>query len=209
MITAAGLSFSYDSGRLFRYPDFQCSVTTPLLISGRSGSGKTTLLHLLGCLLAPVAGTLTIKGIQVQGLTEAARDAFRGKYTGIIFQQSHFMQALPVLDNILLSQYFSGHTLTPAKAKRIAARLEIAHLLDKLPATLSQGEQQRVSIARALLHDPALLLADEPTSSLDDESCEQVVQLLLEQSHLAGAALVMVTHDARVKQYFKNRIHLA
>lgn len=118
------------------------------------------------------------------------------------------MPALTVLDNILLAQYFSDQPLEPGEATTLANRLHIGQLLKKRPAEISQGEQQRVSLARALVHQPDVVLADEPTSSLDDENCERVTHLLTEQSLLSGSALIVVSHDDRLKKHFSNTIEL-
>jgi putative ABC transport system ATP-binding protein len=208
MVEAKSLRFAYNGSTSFAYPDFRCKVDMPLLIKGRSGSGKTTLLHLLAGFLRPAGGDISINNVSLKALSERSLDGFRGRNIGIVFQRAHFMSALTVLDNILLTQYFSDQRLTPDKAKAMAGRLHIGHLLKKRPAEISQGEQQRVSLARALLHDPLVVLADEPTSSLDDENCARVIQLLTEQSSLTGSALIVVSHDERLKKHFSNTIGL-
>lgn len=208
MLSTQDISFAYSSEASFRYPDMESRVNSQLLITGRSGSGKTTLLHILAGILKPATGVVTVANVKINRLSNRQLDRFRGNHIGIVFQQPHFMAALKVLDNILLSQYFSNHEVMPVTAKRIADRLNISNLLHKAPAQLSQGEQQRVSIARALVNNPKVLLADEPTSSLDDDNCEQVIELLKEQSSISGAALVIVTHDERLKKHFSNRISL-
>jgi ABC-type lipoprotein export system ATPase subunit len=208
MVEARNLRFAYNADTTFAYPDFKGRVDMPLLIKGRSGSGKTTLLHLLAGFLRPTSGDISINNVSMTALSQRRLDRFRGRNIGIVFQRSHFMAALPVLDNILLAQYFSNQPLKPDKAAMIASRLNIDHLLKKRPMEISQGEQQRVSLARALLHEPTVVLADEPTSSLDDENCESVIRLLTEQSALAGSALIIVSHDERLKKHFSNTIEL-
>ncbi len=208
MVESNNLTFSYNTDTVFAYPDFYCTADRPLLIRGRSGSGKTTLLHILAGILRPSGGKVIINDVNPAALSAAQLDKFRGRNIGIVYQRAHFMAALSVFDNILLSQYFSGQRPDHPQAKRIADRLNIGHLLKKNPAQLSQGEQQRVSIARALLPGPKLLLADEPTSSLDDDNCDSVLHLLKEQSVLSRSALIIVTHDQRVNQHFSNAIRL-
>ena len=166
MISAKNLQFSYNSKTIFSFPDLYSTAEEPLLIRGKSGSGKTTLLHLLAGLLRPVKGGIWVDETNLKKLSGRRLDSFRGKHIGIIYQRPHFMFALNVLDNIMLAQYFSGIKLIPERAKEIASVLSIDHLLRKFPAQLSQGEQQRVTIARGLLNRPKVLLADEPTSSL-------------------------------------------
>ncbi|WP_343690937.1 ATP-binding cassette domain-containing protein [Chitinophaga sp.] len=208
MLQAIQLQFAYNPQATFSYPDIHCSQETPLLITGKSGTGKTTLLHLLGCLLRPSGGRLIIDGTDTGLLPSGKLDRFRGKHIGIIYQSAHFMSALSVLDNVLLPRFFTRATPDTDKAKQLAARLQIDHLLHKLPAQLSKGEQQRVSIARALINNPQLLLADEPTSSLDDDNTDRVIQLLQEQAALSRAMLIVVSHDARLKQHFSNSVFL-
>ncbi|HVU94699.1 MAG TPA: ATP-binding cassette domain-containing protein [Puia sp.] len=209
MVASRNLTFAYNGDTSFTYPDLQCSTDRPLLITGRSGTGKTTLLHLLAGILVPTGGDIRVNDISLGSLSPSRLDKFRGRNIGIVYQRPHFMAALSVMDNILLSPYFSGQEMERSKVKDIAGRLAIGKLLSKKPARLSQGEQQRVSIARALLSGPKVLLADEPTSSLDDDNAEAVIQLLKEQSALAGSALIIVTHDERVKTHFANTIQLA
>jgi len=209
MLSVKNIQFSYSETTKFSYPDVYCTMNNPLLITGKSGTGKTTFLHIMAGLLKPDKGGVFINDVNLSQLPAGKLDKFRGKNIGIVFQRSHFMAALTVLDNIVLSQYFSGNKITRDKVKKIAERLGVNHLLNKFPSRLSQGEQQRVSIARALMNDPKVLLADEPTSSLDDENCQQVIQLLKEQSAFAGAALIIITHDGRIKESFTNSIQLS
>jgi lipoprotein-releasing system ATP-binding protein len=204
MVSTIGLAFSYTAEKTLFYPDIYCDKEHPLLLKGRSGSGKTTLLHLLAGLLRPASGQLLIDNTDITLMRDKALDRFRGKHIGIIFQRSHFIAALNVRDNLLLSPYFSGNPILPGKAVSIAAQLGIGHLLSKRTTQISQGEQQRVSIARALLNEPKILLADEPTSSLDDENCDRVISLLMAESAAAGIALIVVSHDERLKQHFSH-----
>ena len=132
----------------------------------------------------------------------------RAKNIGIIYQRAHFVSSLSVLDNILLSNYLSGQKQDREKAGYLAEQLGFANHLSKKTNQLSQGEQQRVSIARALMNNPNVILADEPTSSLDDNNCQKVIKLLKKQSALIGASLVVVTHDQRLKDEFANQIFL-
>ncbi|HEY0272164.1 MAG TPA: ATP-binding cassette domain-containing protein [Chitinophaga sp.] len=209
MLVANDLSFAYNGGAVITYPHLEATVHAPLLIRGRSGSGKTTLLHLLAGLLRPRSGAVHIAGTNLDSLSSQALDRFRGQHVGIVFQRAHFMPSLTVADNILLASYFSGRPLEQARVQHLAERLGIGHLLPKRPHELSQGEQQRVSVARALVNGPAVLLADEPTSSLDDVNCMSVLQLLQEQAQWSKAALVVVTHDARLMPHFTNQITLS
>jgi putative ABC transport system ATP-binding protein len=208
MISAKQLSYQYPAGKTMVYPDIESTGGNALLILGKSGCGKTTLLHLLGGLLRPKEGQISIHGKDLTTLTEKALDQFRGQYIGFVFQKSYFVQSLTVKDNIMLAPYLAKKSGDTNRLQALAKSLGIDHLLHKLPATLSQGEQQRVSIARAIIHHPDLVLADEPTSSLDDENTATVAGLLLQLCRENGAALVVVTHDERLKSIIPNQITL-
>lgn len=201
MLYTRNLAYAYPNGRTLRFPDLECAEGNVLLITGGSGVGKTTLLHLLAGLLKPSGGEVQVAGTAIQSLKPGAMDAFRGKHIGIIYQQSHFIAALSVQENLLLAG--------KDRLMEISQKLGIQSLLHKKPAQLSQGEQQRASITRALIQSPQLLLADEPTASLDDDNCIAVAKLLAAQAAEQKAALLIVTHDNRLKQLFANHITLS
>lgn len=207
MIVTKNLAFSY--GNLsFNFPDIECSQRETLLITGGSGKGKTTLLHLLGGLLRPDGGSVTIGDTDISSLSERKLDHFRGQHIGIVLQESHFIASLNVLENIVLASWLANGKHSTDKAKKLLDHLGLASQMDKHPSKLSIGQQQRVSIARALINQPALLLADEPTSSLDDENTAVVAGLLSDLSKEFGAALIIVTHDQRLKNRFPNTVAL-
>lgn len=208
MIISKNLKFSYSSQKRFNFPDIHCNDKETLLILGQSGKGKTTLLHLLALLLRPESGEIHIAGNEITSLSSSRITQIRAKNIGIIFQRAHFTGSLSVLDNILLPNYFSGQKQDKKKAQYLAEELGFAEHLAKKTNQLSQGEQQRVSIARALMNNPNVILADEPTSSLDDNNCRKVIELLKTQSALIGASLVVVTHDQRLKDEFSNQVFL-
>lgn len=208
MITSKNLQFSYSPQKRFSFPDIKCDDNEALLILGQSGRGKTTFLHLLALLLKPDSGNIYIDNKELSDLSFSARTNIRAKSLGIIYQRAHFVSALSVLDNILLSNYLSGHKQNTEKAVHLAEQLGFADHLHKKTTQLSQGEQQRVSIARALMNNPNVILADEPTSSLDDNNCQKVVELLKKQAFSIGASLVVVTHDQRLKDEFPNQVFL-
>mgnify|MGYP000085197239 FL=1 len=143
-----------------------------------------------------------------QELNEQQLDAYRGSNIGIVFQQSHLIKALNVEENLKTAQYLSGNQQDEATIKALLQKLNLAHKIKSKPQHLSLGEQQRVSIARALINKPVLILADEPTSSLDDKNCNEVIDLLLSQSKASEASLLIVTHDARLKDRFEQQILL-
>jgi lipoprotein-releasing system ATP-binding protein len=208
MITSKNLHFSYSTQKYFTFPDINCDDNETLLILGQSGKGKTTLLHLLALLLKPESGEIYIAGNKVSSFTPSEATAVRAKNIGIIYQRPHFTGSLSVLENILLPNYFAHQKQDRDKANFLAQELGFAEHLDKKTNQLSQGEQQRVSIARALMNNPNVILADEPTSSLDDDNCRKVINLLKSQSTQIGASLVVVTHDQRLKDEFENRVFL-
>jgi lipoprotein-releasing system ATP-binding protein len=208
MISSENLHFSYGSDKNFTFPDLHCDDNQTLLILGQSGRGKTTLLHLLALLLRPAAGKITIDNRSIEGLSAAALAQIRAQKVGIIYQRAHFVSALTVLDNILMPNYLSKIPLDKERATYLTEQLGIAGHLTKKTNQLSQGEQQRVSIARALMNRPNIILADEPTSSLDDKNCEKVIHLLQTQASSIGASLVVVTHDQRLKNEFSNQVLL-
>jgi putative ABC transport system ATP-binding protein len=208
MISANQLTYQYAGGRSMAYPEISANSGESLLILGQSGCGKTTLLHMLGGLLRPANGSVTIKDTNIATLSDKNLDRFRGQHIGFIFQKSHFVQSLTVKDNILLAPFLAKKVTDTKRLQSLANSLGIDHLLHKLPSQLSQGEQQRVSIARAIIHQPDLVLADEPTSSLDDVNTAMVAALLQQLCHENGAALIIVTHDVRLKNLISNQITL-
>jgi len=207
MIETKNLAFSYP-GLPFHFPDISCKKGEVLLVTGSSGKGKTTLLHLLGGLQQPSSGTISINGTNITALSTMKLDQFRGAQIGIIFQQPHFVASLNILQNLELASSLANKKIDTVKAKQLLAQLAISDQAFKKPSKLSQGQLQRASIARALMNQPSLLLADEPTSSLDDANCEAVASLLAEQAAKNNAALIIVTHDQRLKQLFHHSIEL-
>ena len=208
IIQTSDLQYTFAKGPDLFFPSFQAEENSELLILGNSGTGKTTLLHLLAGLRMPMAGNVEVNGVRLSSLSGAALDRFRGKNIGVVFQTSHFVQSLSVIDNILLAPYFSNNKVSKSDAEKMLDRLNILSKKNKKTSTLSVGEQQRVAIARALLNNPSLILADEPTSALDDENAKEVLNLLREQTHSLKAALLIVTHDNRLKDEVKQRIEL-
>ena len=209
MIRTSNLAFQYQKDSpLLTFPDVKCPAQGQLLLLGASGCGKTTLLHLLCGMLQPTQGTVNINGRALHQMTESERDAFRGQNIGIVFQKSHFLQSLTVLENLAMPAFLSGAAFDKREGLQLLEQLGIAHKASSRPRDLSVGEQQRVGIARALIHRPALVLADEPTSALDDGSTAAVMDLLETHATAAGATLVIVTHDQRLKDRFGNRLDL-
>ena len=208
MLKTEALSFSYDSSNIFTFPDILLQQGEDLLILGDSGVGKTTLIQILSGLLSPHSGFVEMNGTRFQDLSSKSLDQFRGSNIGMVFQQSHFVRNLSVLDNLLLSLYLSNKLQDKKRAIHLLQEIGLADKLNNMPDELSQGEQQRAAIATALIKTPDLILADEPTSSLDDNNCQKIITLLKEQASLTNAKLIIITHDQRLKDQFNTSIEL-
>lgn len=169
-------------------------------VVGPSGSGKSTFLSLAGALLAPTTGRVFVGGQDLSQLSESRLNRIRLEKIGFVFQSSNLIPYLTVIDQLILVSELSGKERTDAKrkAKKIIKRLGLSHRLHHYPEQLSGGERQRVAIARAWMNDPEIILADEPTASLDSERGREVVQMLADEVKLRGKAAVMVTHDLRM-----------
>ena len=208
MLQAKELNYEYPGGPSLSFPEMTCSSNEKLLILGNSGCGKTTLLHMLAGILKPKRGSVSIDSTNMTSLSGNQLDQFRGRHIGLIFQKSHFVKSLSVLENLTLAQTLAGVGKNETKVMQILKSLNLDHKVDSSTDQLSVGEQQRVAIARAMVNEPKVILADEPTSALDDENCEKVIELLEEQAADRNAALIIVTHDARLKSFISNQIHL-
>jgi len=207
MIKTESLKFSYDGKKYFDFPDINLDSGENLLIIGNSGIGKTTLLHLLAGILKPESGSISISDTDISKFSDTELDKFRGDNIGIVFQKPHFISSLTINENLKLAQYLSPNK-TSGDAKKILESLNIKDKYQQKPNQLSEGEKQRASIALALINFPSLILADEPTSSLDDFNCDNVIKLLKKQAKDHKAQLIVITHDARLKKHFKNNLNL-
>src|ERR1700679_2599648 len=175
-------------------------------ITGPSGSGKSTLVNLIGCLDRPTSGELKIDNVNVASMSATELDRFRADKIGFIFQQFHLIPYLSAIENVMLAQYF--HSMTnEAEAKAALGRVGLGDRIHHLPSELSGGEQQRVCIARALINDPPILLADEPTGNLD-AAHQTIVAELLRDLHRQGHTIVMVTHDPEMAALCQRKIAL-
>ena len=208
MLQTENLSFSYANGPSFSFPNVSVETKEVLLVVGNSGTGKTTLLHLLAGLMEPKSGSVSIDGQSVTELQGSKRDSFRGKNIGMVFQQAQFVRSISVMQNLQLARSLAGLPNDEAFAKQLLAELGIADKANNRPSELSIGERQRAGIARALVTKPKVVLADEPTSALDDENCDLVAGLLQKTVTGHGAALIIVTHDQRLKDRFPNSVEI-
>ena len=208
MLRTHTLSHQYSVDQRFTFPDIICQANETLLVLGNSGVGKTTLLHILAGILHPKQGEVIIGESNLYKMKGNKLDRFRGQNIGLIFQKPHFVQSISAEENLLLSQRMAGQSPDKSQVKTILEKLNIYSRKSAKNYQMSQGEQQRLSIARALINNPKVILADEPTSALDDHNCRSVVELLQEQSLAVGASLIIVTHDNRLKNIFHNCIEI-
>lgn len=186
--------------------DFQAEVGKVTAIVGQSGSGKSTLLHLLGTLDRPDSGEIFFDGQRIDHVSNAQRDAFRNQKLGMIFQFYHLLPELTLLENIMapalighgIFSYWRNRSIILDRAKELAKTVGLDHRLNHRPSQLSGGEMQRTAIARALISDPALLLADEPTGNLDQETGTSILTLLRSLNETQNLTIVMVTHDESI-----------
>ncbi|WP_371372797.1 ABC transporter ATP-binding protein [Sporomusa aerivorans] len=170
-------------------------------LTGPSGSGKTTLLHLISGLLTPTSGEIKFDNIAVSAMPETWRDAWRAKHVGYVFQKLNLLAGLSVLDNLLVAMSFAGAVPKPDRrswGKQLLAQVGLADRLNSLPHQLSTGEQQRVAIARAVANKPRLILADEPTASLDQANANKAMALLQQLAQESGSILLVATHDREI-----------
>ncbi len=208
MLVTQSLYFAYSSDTEFHFPDISLQEGDNLLVLGQSGVGKTTLLHLIAGLLQPKSGNIELRGTVIHELSSGKLDRFRGRNIGLVFQRPHFVQALSLRENLSLVQYLAGKPHDKMRINEVLKSLGIEGKGENKPYSLSQGEQQRAAIALAVINSPQLILADEPTSSLDDTNCTKVTTLLKEQAAETGAQLVIITHDQRLKDQFENTLSL-
>jgi putative ABC transport system ATP-binding protein len=191
-------------------PEWQVAEQGQVAIVGPSGSGKTTLLHLLAGILTPQSGSIEMGPIDVTQLSDAQRRDFRASSVGLVFQRFELLDYLPVAENILLP-YLINHRLridanVRDRLRQLAQRAGIESLLNRPVQRLSQGEQQRVAICRALINRPQWVLADEPTGNLDPINKQKIVDLLREQAQESQATLIMVTHDVTLVSQFDQHV---
>ncbi|MDR1170852.1 MAG: ATP-binding cassette domain-containing protein [Bacteroidales bacterium] len=208
MLSTRNIEFTYNVANSFRFPDITCKKGEHWLIMGPSGCGKTTLLHLMAGLLRPAKGYVQIGDTDITAMTPSQVDRLRGTEIGIVFQVPHFIQSLTVAENVLVARYLNRLDEDAEQVRNLLEQLNIGEKYASRPNELSQGELQRLSIARALINRPSVILADEPTSSLDDDNCAEVVALLKKQAESTAAALIVVTHDKRLTSVFQNVIKL-
>ena len=214
MIELRDLEFRYDQSTFaLQIEHLRLEATEHVALIGPSGCGKTTLLNILAGVVLPHAGVVQVADQPVAQLADARRRDFRIRKLGLVFQNFELLDYLNVRDNILLPlRVGRGLAVTAAlreRAEALASRLDIADKLDRHPQQLSQGERQRVAVSRALLLQPAVILADEPTGNLDPTTKFVVLDLLLDYAREAGATLLTVTHDRELLDRFERVVDFA
>jgi putative ABC transport system ATP-binding protein len=202
------LRAGYETQYVLDVPDLEIAKGARCLLYGPSGSGKTTLLYTMSGLAEYMEGTVTVAGCDIYSLPETARDQWRRKTVGIIFQDLHLLKPLSVMQNIVLGDFVQGAPQSKARADELLHKLGIADLAHRQVTKLSRGQAQRVAIARALYQKPDIILADEPTSSLDTDSATQVMTLLTRISDEMDMTLIVSSHDERIAGFFGQKYAL-
>lgn len=200
MIETRALRYDYPSGPSLSFEDVAVPQGATLLLHGRSGAGKSTWLSLIAGLLTPTAGEIVVAGQALSGLSRAARDAWRARHLGFLPQRLHLSDALSVERNLALAFYAAGVPEDKGAMRSALEMLDVADLAGRRPSQLSGGQAQRVALARTVLMQPKVILADEPTASLDDDAARTGLALLENCAFQCNATLVIATHDKRVQE---------
>ena len=208
MLSCSNISHKYNNENVIAFNDVSFKEGSQVLIVGNSGCGKTTILHVLAGLLKPSQGEIFINDKSLYDKKPSEIDSFRGKNIGVVFQVPHFVNSFSVEDNLFLTQELAGLKRNKTRVVEVLEKVKLVHKLKSKIFELSEGQKQRITIARAIINSPKIILADEPTSSLDDASCEDVIQLLKESAEDEKAILIIVTHDQRLKDSFKEIIKM-
>jgi len=208
MLGLRGLRQKYGAQVVLSLERFEAAAGEHWLVLGASGSGKTTILNLAAGLLPATEGTVEVGGQDLSTLRGGARDRWRGRTVGVVPQKLHLVPSLTVAQNLELATWLAGMARNPGRALSLLDELGLRDKASSRPAQLSHGQAQRVAVARAVMNRPKLLLADEPTSNLDDAACGAALDLLQSQARACGATLVVATHDQRAKARFEKVLQL-
>jgi len=181
-----------------------------IAIVGASGSGKSTLLHLLGGLDLPSTGSVWVDGQEMSGMSDKKRGLIRNQYLGFVYQFHHLLPQFTAIENVAMPLLIRGEDTSVAKAKasELLEEIGLSHRLEHRPVELSGGERQRAAIARSLVSEPNVVLADEPTGNLDENTAQSVFEMMMSLNERIGTALVMVTHDTGLANKMDKRYHL-
>ena len=208
MFLIRDLRHAYGLDDVLQIRDWQAEQGEHWLVIGASGSGKTTLLHILAGLLRPTFGKVVVAGHPLPRLKTRALDRFRGRHIGIVLQRLHLIDSLTIEDNLLLAQYFASLPSDRDRVREVLDTLELGRYARRYPHELSFGQAQRAAVARAVVNRPTLVLADEPTSNLDDAHAQRTIELIESQASACRATLLIATHDARIQSRFRNHFRL-
>lgn len=203
-------SYSNDAGTapILSFSEWRLEAGARVALMGESGSGKTTLLNMLSGLLIPDSGSVEVVGQDLAQLSEVQRDRFRAAHVGYVFQTFHLLPGYSVLENVELGGLFARGRLESGRAQMLIEKVGLGDRISYLPRQLSVGQQARVAFARALINKPEVLLADEPTGSLDHANGKQILELMLQTAEEFGITVVCATHDLEVAQAFDSVVRV-
>lgn len=202
MLSAKGVEKKYGTMSILKGVDIHIQSGEIVSIIGASGAGKSTLLHILGSLDKPDAGTITLNNQRIDQLKGKQLAAFRNNHIGFIFQFHHLLPEFSAIENVCIPGWIGGKnkTATEKRAKELLANLGLSNRFDNKPGQLSGGEQQRVAVARALINNPAIIMADEPTGNLDSANAEDLHQLFIQLRNQYNQTFLIVTHNETLAQ---------
>lgn len=194
---------------IIHVPKWTVEQGEKIAIIGPSGSGKSTLLHLLSGIMRPDAGGITVGSHSIHNMKEAEMDRFRAKYIGYILQDFYLIPSLTARQNVEIAmREKKGSTKRNEMVEHMFEQIGLHDRMNHLPSQLSRGQQQRVAMIRAFIHEPTLILADEPTGSLDSETAEEITDLMLKLCSSQRHTLLVVTHDLRIAERFPSQLHI-
>lgn len=211
IIEAKGIRKSYGNLHVLKGIDFAVQKGEVVSLVGRSGSGKSTLLHILGTLDKADAGQVSINGTAISGMGDKSLSLFRNKHIGFVFQFHHLLPEFTALENVSIPAFVAGVSEKKAKmeAQKWLERLGLSHRLDHKPSELSGGEQQRVAVARALINNPDVILADEPSGNLDTQNSRELHQLFFDVRNETGQTFLIVTHNEELATLADRKVSMA
>jgi len=210
MLQAKGIHKAYGALPILKGVDITVEKGEIVSIVGASGAGKSTLLHIIGTLDKPDQGSIFIDGVDIHKLSAKKLSAFRNEHIGFVFQFHHLLPEFTALENVCIPAFIrgQGRAEAEAKAKELLELLGVSHRIDHKPAEMSGGEQQRVSVARALMNDPSIILADEPSGNLDSENAAALHQLFFDLRNKFQQTFIIVTHNEELARISDRTIHM-